>query len=100
VRSSLTRSASRRGGNADYDDPDGVREATRRAVNDWIRAGGGFDATLDFDWAVRDPADPGRLRPAVGDHLHLNPAGYAALADAVPASLFRYPRLPVPKVSV
>ena len=89
------------GGNADYDDPDGLREATRHAVNDWIRAGGGFDATLDFDRAVRDPEAPGRLRPEfdLGDHLHLNPAGYAALADAVPARLFRYPRLPEPKVS-
>lgn len=89
------------GGNVEYDDRNGVREATRHAVNDWIRTGNGFDATLDFDRAVRDPADPGRLRPAfdVGDHLHLNPSGYAALADTVPASLFRYPHLPVPKVS-
>ena len=27
--------------------------------------------------------------PLVGDHLHLNPAGYQALADAVPARWFR-----------
>src|SRR5262249_43834332 len=38
------------GGNADYDDPGGLREATRRAVNDWIRESGRLDATLEFDW--------------------------------------------------
>jgi len=79
------------GGNPEYDDPGGTRAASRRAVNDWIRTAGRFDATLDFDRAVRDPADPGRLLPAydVGDHLHLNPAGYQALADAVPVEVFQ-----------
>jgi lysophospholipase L1-like esterase len=64
------------------------REATRQAVNAWIRAGGdgAFTAVADFDAAVRDPADPRRLRPAYdsGDHLHPNDAGDAALARAVP----------------
>ncbi|MGW0811200.1 SGNH/GDSL hydrolase family protein [Nonomuraea sp. NPDC002799] len=77
------------GGNDPYDQ--GHREAGRQAVNDWIRTGGGFDAVIDFDRAVRDPGDPVRLLPAydVGDRLHLNPAGYQALADAVPAGLLR-----------
>ncbi|WP_220126779.1 hypothetical protein [Actinomadura madurae] len=46
---------------------------------------------IDFDRATRDPSTPRRLLPSydVGDHLHLNPAGYKAIADAVPASLFR-----------
>ena len=50
-----------------------------------------FDAIVDFDQVTRDPANPRQLLPAidVGDHLHLNPAGYKALADAVPAGLFR-----------
>jgi lysophospholipase L1-like esterase len=79
------------GGNPDYDDPAGTREASRRAVNDWIRTGDRFDAVVDFDRAARDPAHPRRLLPAfdVGDHLHLNPSGHKALADAVPAQLFR-----------
>jgi lysophospholipase L1-like esterase len=79
------------GGNADCDDPAGHRESARQAVNEWIRTGGGFDDVVDFDLAVRDPADPRRLSPAFdeGDHLHLNPTGYQALADAVPARLFR-----------
>ncbi|SFW83477.1 SGNH/GDSL hydrolase family protein [Amycolatopsis australiensis] len=76
------------GGNTGYDSPE--REAARDAVNAWIR-GGHFDAVLDFDRVVRDPADPARLLPAydVGDHLHLDPAGYRALGQSIPASLFR-----------
>jgi lysophospholipase L1-like esterase len=79
------------GGNTGYDDAAGVNESIRVAVNHWIRHGHRFDAVLDFDRAVRDPADPRRLLPAydTGDHLHLNPAGYRALAEAVPLRLFR-----------
>jgi lysophospholipase L1-like esterase len=78
------------GGNTGYDDPDGFREAARQTVNRWIRTGGEFDAVIDFDKAVRDPAAPRQLLPAydVGDHLHLNPTGYRALADTVPSRLF------------
>jgi lysophospholipase L1-like esterase len=74
-----------------YDDPAGLREATRQAVNRWIRTSGKFDAVIDFDRAVRDPADPTIIAPALdtGDHLHLNPSGYRALADAVDLRLFR-----------
>jgi lysophospholipase L1-like esterase len=79
------------GGNAAYDDPGGRREQTRQRVNAWIRTGGRFDAVVDFDRVVGDPADPRRLRADVhdGDHLHLNPTGYAMLGDAVPVDLFR-----------
>ncbi len=77
------------GGNTGYDTPE--REAARRQVNAWIRQPGHFDALLDFDQVARDPAAPSRLLPAydVGDHLHLNPAGYRALGSSVPVSLFR-----------
>ncbi|WP_105969589.1 SGNH/GDSL hydrolase family protein [Streptomyces geranii] len=79
------------GGSTPYDDAGGLRETTRRAVNDWIRTGGAFDAVLDFDRAVRDPAEPRRLRADLhdGDWLHLNPEGYRILAATVPAHLFR-----------
>ncbi|GAB7191658.1 SGNH/GDSL hydrolase family protein [Kineococcus sp. NUM-3379] len=79
------------GGHEGYDDPAGLRAAARHEVNTWVREGGRFDAVLDLDAAVRDPAAPDRLLPAYdgGDHLHLNPAGYAALAGAVPLDLFR-----------
>jgi lysophospholipase L1-like esterase len=84
------------GGNTGYDDPAGLREATRQAVNDWIRTSGRFDAVVDFDQVARDPANPRQLLPAydVGDHLHFNPIGYQALADAVPARLFEQRPLP------
>ena len=67
-----------------------AREAVRQSVNAWIREGGAFDAVIDFDKAARDPANPRQLLPAfdVGDHLHMNPSGYKALADAVPTQLF------------
>lgn len=60
--------------------------ARRRAVvNRWIRTSGVADSVVDFDKAVRDPADPSRLRPAYdsGDHLHPSSAGYRAMAAAV-----------------
>jgi lysophospholipase L1-like esterase len=48
-------------------------------------------ALIDFDAAMRDPADPLRLRPAYdsGDHLHPNDTGMAAMAAAVPLRWFR-----------
>ncbi|MGX7828096.1 SGNH/GDSL hydrolase family protein [Actinokineospora sp. 24-640] len=66
-------------------------EAKRQAVNDWVRTSGEYDAVLDFDAALRDPADPLSLRPAYdsGDHLHPNDAGMAAIAATVPSHLFR-----------
>ncbi|MGW4207201.1 SGNH/GDSL hydrolase family protein [Lentzea sp. NPDC004789] len=78
-------------GGSFYDDPGGFRETARQTVNRWIRTSRRFDAVIDFDAAVRDPAAPRQLLPAVdvGDHLHLNPAGYRVLAEAVPTRLFR-----------
>jgi lysophospholipase L1-like esterase len=67
-----------------------AREAARQRANDWIRNGGAWDAVVDFDQVLRDPAQPGRLNPAYdsGDHLHPNDAGYQLMAQAVPLSLF------------
>jgi lysophospholipase L1-like esterase len=64
----------------------GEREAIRQEVNDWIRAGGEYDAVADFDQAARDPASPTRLTASYdsGDHLHPNDTGMLALASAVP----------------
>ena len=72
-----------------FDTP--VNRAARLVVNRWIRTSGAYDGVVDFDAALRDPADPERIRPEFdsGDHLHPNDAGAAALANAVPLRLFR-----------
>ncbi|MGN5374539.1 SGNH/GDSL hydrolase family protein [Sphingomonas hankookensis] len=74
----------------EYYHPDAAAEAARQAINVWIRTPGHFDAVIDFDQVVRDPARPDRLLPAYdsGDHLHPSMAGYRAMADAVPLTLF------------
>ncbi|WP_405662951.1 SGNH/GDSL hydrolase family protein [Streptomyces sp. NBC_01166] len=84
------------GGNTGYDDPDGYREQARQTVNTWIRTRGRFDSVIDFDRTVRDPLEPGQLRAELdtGDHLHLNPTGYRAMADSVPTRLFQQAPLP------
>lgn len=71
-----------------YFDP--AKEEVRQAVNQWIRTGGEFDAVIDFDAAVRDPAHPARFAPRYdsGDHLHPGDAGYRAMAEAIDPSLF------------
>jgi lysophospholipase L1-like esterase len=68
---------------ADYYSEDG--EATRQAVNQWIRTGGAFDGVFDFDAAVRDPKHPSQFREDYhsGDHLHPSATGYEAMANAV-----------------
>jgi lysophospholipase L1-like esterase len=66
-----------------------AHEAVRDAVNDWIRTSGQFDGVIDFDLAVRDPADEDQLNPAYQfEWLHLNPAGYQAMADSIDLNLF------------
>ncbi|MDX3746403.1 SGNH/GDSL hydrolase family protein [Streptomyces sp. AK08-02] len=78
-------------------------DGQRTAVNTWIREEAArvadsesasrsgststseFDGVVDFDAALRDPAQPARLLPAYdsGDHLHPGDAGLAAMAGAV-----------------
>jgi lysophospholipase L1-like esterase len=66
-------------------------EGMRQSVNKWIRESGEFDAVVDFDAAVRDPAAPKRMRAQFdsGDHIHPNDAGNKAMADAIDLKLFR-----------
>jgi lysophospholipase L1-like esterase len=77
-------------GGSDYLTADPAIEADRQALNAWIRTPGHFDAVIDFDAALRDPADPTRMRADVnsGDGLHPSTVGYEAMARAVDLGLF------------
>ena len=68
-------------------------EAKRQAINTWIREESPADGVIDFDAAVRDPADPSRIDPDYdgSDHLHFNLAGYLAMGNAVPLELLLDP---------
>lgn len=69
-----------------------ARETVRLQVNSWMRSANEFDALVDWDRVLRDPANQNRLNPLYnrtpagtqGDWLHPNDAGYQALAAAVP----------------
>jgi lysophospholipase L1-like esterase len=62
----------------------------RTAVNDWIRRSRAFDAVIDFDRMVRDPANPHRFRSEADspDLLHPGDAGYRLMADGIDLRIF------------
>jgi lysophospholipase L1-like esterase len=65
-------------------------EATRQAVNAWIRTSGEFDGVIDFEAVMKDPAKPGQMLEGLhsGDHLHPGDAGYAKMAEVADKALF------------
>ena len=65
------------------------KEATRNAVNAFIRNNQNFDGVVDFDSLLSDPSDRTRLRSDLdsGDHLHPNDRGAQLMADFFPLSL-------------
>jgi lysophospholipase L1-like esterase len=73
-------------------------EAVREAVNNWVRTSGAFDAVIDFDRAVRDPANPKRFRADLqpGDFLHPNDTGYRLMAESIDLSIFQTPAARAP----
>ncbi len=76
-------------GGSFYDSPD--HESAWKTVNEWIRSSGRFDAVIDLDAALRDPANPLHLLPEAdsGDHLHPSETGHRMMAEAVDLSLFK-----------
>ncbi|MBM7692060.1 lysophospholipase L1-like esterase [Peribacillus deserti] len=73
-----------------YEGITSIEENKRRAINDWIRNSGEFDAVIDFDRAVRNPDKPLELLPAYdsGDHLHPSREGAEAMARSIDINLF------------
>nr|WP_246447713.1 SGNH/GDSL hydrolase family protein [Novosphingobium flavum] len=69
-------------------------EQSRLRVNAWIRADNPADGIIDFDRALRDPANPGRVDPRFhsGDWLHPNDDGYRVMARAIDPAIFAKPR--------
>lgn len=66
-----------------------ANEATRQAVNQWIREAKRFDAVLDFEKVVQDPQNLLRIRKDLTtDYVHPNTEGYRLMAESVPLKLF------------
>lgn len=67
-----------------------AKEKWRQELNAWMRAAPEFDAVIDADAALRDPADSSRLLAAFdsGDHLHPNDAGNERVATTTPLAAF------------
>ncbi|KAI0855470.1 SGNH hydrolase-type esterase domain-containing protein [Xylaria cubensis] len=74
-----------------YSNP--TRDSARQTVNKWILAGGdgSFAASIDFAKFLANPSQPANLASQYdgGDHLHPNPAGYQAIADQFPLTIFK-----------
>jgi lysophospholipase L1-like esterase len=83
-------------GNSTYYHPGPLSENDRQTLNTWIRTPTHFDAVVDFDRVVADPAHLNQMLPAYdsGDHLHPSPAGYRAMAEAVPVALLSRSAVP------
>jgi len=85
-------------GGSGYYAPGPDNEADRVAYNTWIRTAGVVDGVVDFDAALRDPARPDRLPAALdNDGLHPSPAGYVAMAAAVPLDALASCRIAAPQ---
>ncbi|HEX4725398.1 MAG TPA: GDSL-type esterase/lipase family protein [Pseudonocardiaceae bacterium] len=76
-----------------FDTADGIwtpaKEATRTAVNTYLRTTHDVDGVVDFDAVLRDPANPAALNSVYdsGDGIHPNDAGSQAMANAIPLGL-------------
>jgi lysophospholipase L1-like esterase len=75
------------GGNGYYTT---LHEQERQFVNAWLRTNSIYDGVIDFDAVVRDPVTLTNLQAPYnsGDGLHLSPAGYRAMADAINLNFF------------
>ena len=69
------------------------RDAGRNTVNTWIRTSNKFDAVIDLDMAVRNPADTSKLLSTYdsGDGLHRVSRATRRSPDTVDLALFANP---------
>lgn len=67
------------------------RQEMRNAYNDFIRTTELIDGCIDFDKALRDPANPNWFLPEYdsGDHLHPSAAGYRRMAMEIPKQILK-----------
>ena len=67
------------------------RQEMRHLYNDFIRTTDLIDGCIDFDAALRDPANPDRFLPEYdsGDHLHPSAAGYRRMAMEIPEEILK-----------
>src|SRR5947209_6621701 len=71
------------------------QDEKRKALNEFIRAGGVFDGVADFDKVIADPATgamkaefvPNTTVGGAGDNLHPNRLGYVAMGMAIDLEL-------------
>ena len=63
----------------------------RNDVNRWMRTKAPFDAVIDFDKVVQDPANADLIYPPFncGDGIHPSPRGYYEMGRSVRLELFR-----------
>lgn len=67
------------------------RQEIRHGYNQLIRTTDLVDGVIDFDKALQDPENPDFFLPEYdsGDHLHPSKAGYARMAQEIPADLLK-----------
>jgi lysophospholipase L1-like esterase len=69
-------------------DADPAKETLRQEINGWIRGQAQADGVIDFDGAVRDPADPAKMKTEYqSDFLHPSDEGYRKMAETAAARL-------------
>jgi len=68
-----------------------AKNKAKAEVNAWIRKDAGFDAVLDFDAIMRDPAKPDLMIQAFncGDNVHPAPIGYFQMGKSVDLNIFK-----------
>ena len=66
-----------------------ARNAERHKVNAWIRSHPGFDAVLDFDAVMEDPANRDLINPIYDcEGIHPNVLGYVAMGRSIDLAVF------------